>query len=140
MKTEENLKIALFRHVEEWANNRNPQMPIDAENAGFDKPNNAYYIEVRHFPNVNPGDPTWGDEQLKEGFLQVGIVDPMNKGTIAPARIADEILTLFAKGTRLTEDNVTVKIEKHPNLLTVVQDGQRAIFPVSIPYRAYVNF
>lgn len=138
--SERNLKLALFRHVEEWATDRNPPLPVDAENAGFDKPNNATYIEVRHFPNTNPSDPTWGDEQMKQGFLQVGIVDTAQRGTLAPAAIADEILAHFAKGTQLTEGNVTVKIETHPTLLTTVQDGQRAIFPVSIPYRAYVNF
>ena len=139
MGIEADLKKALFARIEAFADIR--VLEIEGENASFpSKPNNKGYIQVRHFPNRNPSDPTWGDEQIKQGFLQIGIIDTKQKGSIKPSELADEILALFTKGTKIKQGAVLVVIDQHPTLLSVVQDGQKSIYPVSIPYRAYVNF
>lgn len=97
-------------------------------------PNNARYIEYTHFRNTNRT-PTWTGGKELIGIFQINVVDPLKQGDIVPSEIAAIVAEWFKKDTRLTYGATVVKIELHPTCLTPVQDLQKRLFPISIPYR-----
>lgn len=93
------------------------------------------YFEVRHFKNT-PNGPAWGDGSIYQGFLQISLIDFQQRGEVAALGSLGQLLDVFHKGAIFWEVGTKVTIDKPPALLSVVQDGHKAIYPVSISYHA----
>ena len=95
------------------------------------------YLEVRHFRNTNVSS-EWGTGRDLMGILQISVVDPLQAGELTALGIASLIVEYFKKNTNLwTEGMERILIYESPTVLTMVQDGNKSIHPVSIPYRVY---
>lgn len=92
------------------------------------------YIEVRHFRNANQS-PTWDVGSVFLGFWQISVVSFKQKGEIPALVIAGQIATTFDRAAEFWQGTTRVQISGKPNVLTVVQEGMKASYPVSIPYR-----
>lgn len=136
MTIEADIETALFGRVEAFATSIGYDGSlIEWQNKIFAPPTNNQYLSVRHFPNT-PINYDWGgDHPILIGILQVTVVWSSNAGTISPTEIAGQIKAYFAKGTMIAAGSKIIKIEVHPTLMSDIQDGQSAQFPVSIPYR-----
>lgn len=97
-------------------------------------PDESDYIEVKHFPNVTDGY-DWGSAiDIQTGIWQLGLVTTKRDG-VDRLVIIDQIGSYFARGMEFRSGQTVVKIEQPPSLLTVIVDGQKSIYPVSIRYR-----
>lgn len=112
-------------------------LTVSYPNRDFTPPdNNGRYLEVMHFRNTNQN-PTWGIEKTLLGIWQIAVVDPLKEGEIPSTVHAAAIIDAFGKNTKIFSGVVRLQITQAPTLLTMVQDGARALFPVSIPYRVF---
>lgn len=94
------------------------------------------YLEVTEFRNTT-GSPTWGTSAVFQGILQIALHQPNNdEGAITPTEIAGQIAAAFYKNRVLFGDDGRVKINQNPTVLTPIVEGNKTIYPVSIPYIA----
>lgn len=77
-------------------------------------------------------------QQEHRGIYQVEIVWKVGSGLQAQMDVAGEIVAHFAKGTSLTVDGVTVRVEQKPWPLTPINEGDEVRVPVTIPWRSIV--
>lgn len=97
-----------------------------------DKPER--YLEVTHFRN-DAQSPMWDESSVYSGILQIGLVSYMQQGELPELEICGKIAKAFRKNTVLNYGEAVVRISASPSILSVLQDGHKATYPVSIPYR-----
>jgi hypothetical protein len=110
-------------------------LSIQMPNVDFPTPDVAY-LEAVHFINQN-ANPNWSDETIYQGILQINFITPDHRGSFDPAEVCGKIVTLFDKGTILwtgEHGDVAIKIDAKPSRLTIIQEGSKATYPVSISY------
>lgn len=112
-------------------------LDIDMPNVVFKIPDGKGWLEARQFANTNLT-PTWGNDEVQLGIFQISVKWPVDAGSIAPLEIAGQIKAAFAKGTVLRSGVAVVRIEANPTVMSAIIDGQKATYPVSIPYRASI--
>lgn len=94
------------------------------------------YLEVTEFRNTT-GSPTWGTAAVFGGILQIALHQPNNdEGAVTPTALAGQIAAAFYKNRVLFGDDGRVKIYQNPTVLTPIVQGDKTIYPVSIPYIA----
>lgn len=107
---------------------------IDMPDVGFKVPDQpTKYIEVRIFRNDKVS-PLWGPGGANVGFLQISVVAFEQEGEIPPTVLCDQIAAAFPKGSKLEFGSALVRISRDPSILSAIQDGQKATYPVSIRY------
>lgn len=109
-------------------------LSISMPNVPFTPPDNAMYLEVRHFRNTNLN-PTWGKDRVLIGIYQISVIDPNQEGEIPATAIASQVIDALHKNTLLYSGDATVMVYENPTLLTTVQLANKSAYPVSIPYR-----
>jgi hypothetical protein len=97
-----------------------------------DKP--TRYIEVLHFRNSTVG-PNWGEEKEFTGIWQISVIDFTQEGEIPALVICSQIADTFHKDAVFWNADTKVLITDPPTALTVVLEGHKATYPVSIRYR-----
>lgn len=114
-----------------------PNVPFPPEN--HPEFSDQMYLEVRNFRNTTLSN-NWGIERTIIGILQVSVINPKQTGELEAVDIAGLLTKHFIKNTSIwTENAERIVIYEHPSLLTALQDGQKSAYPVSIPYRCFVN-
>lgn len=73
---------------------------------------------------------------LAQGILQVTVVWPRSQGIVAPAKVAQQVMDHFAKGTVLTGNGIKVTIAGQPWAASPVSEPDSLRIPVSIPWTA----
>lgn len=69
------------------------------------------------------------------GIFQITIVQPEGSGLIDPLETADSIIAHFKRGTSITGDGDTIRIDGPPYTAPSFKDGAYRRLPVLIPYR-----
>lgn len=114
-------------------------LPIASPNitfpaAGTQKP--AKYLKLDFLPNKTRQVTMGDDHQQKIGLMQVAVMWPKGSGIEAALDVAGAIIdrfnnqTIFASGVRIT-------ISSEPWASSPIQDVDRMMIPVSIPYHAF---
>ena len=84
---------------------------------------------------VEPNNHSMGDGARQErGIFQVSLLYPPGQGTAATGARAEMIAALFKRGASFTKGDVTVQIERTPEIADGREDGDRWMVPVKIRY------
>lgn len=96
----------------------------------------ATWLEIIHIPN---GVAKTGLQDLKinMGLLNIGINCTPDQGSTVAGPIAEAIKAAFAQGTVLFGTGIKVEIYYPPSVGALIEDGQKAFYPVSIRYRSF---
>lgn len=138
--------IGLWFDSVDWLNEleaTGAPFPVAMPNIQFPPENHPEYqervhLDAKHFRNRNGG-AYWGNEKTLVGILQVSVIDPNQIGDIPPTEVASKIIKHFRKNTILWTPSMNrIVIYDEPSLGSMLQDGHRAIYPVSIPYLCFV--
>lgn len=111
-------------------------LPVAHPNVTYNTEGVPAYLEVVHLPNTN-GNIAWQTPIEHRGIWQVNYVSTLQRGAIAASVVTAQIALAFAKGTRLAAGAGVVQIDEKPSCLSVIEDGHKGTFPVSIPYRCF---
>ncbi len=71
------------------------------------------------------------------GLFQVLICDVSGSGGIKAREIAGQITQAFARGSVITRDNVSIHVSAPPTVGNDMQEPDRLIVPVTIPYFSF---
>lgn len=111
-------------------------LPIAHENIDYAPIAGTAYAELLVLQNdVTPA--TLADSNDTDGVFRVILRYPANTGAVAAKVKADAIFTVFAIGTRLTYNNVTLTILRNARQPGVAQEGWFSLV-LDMPYRANI--
>ncbi|HEP1207046.1 TPA: phage tail terminator-like protein [Stenotrophomonas maltophilia] len=105
---------------------------------GFTPPtgNSSRWLELQWFPNRTEN---YGIEDdgpfLIQGFGQLSACYRPGQGIMVGTAITDQIITTFAKGTTFAG----MRVERKPWTSSIIQDPERIMHPVTIPWRGFVS-
>lgn len=72
-----------------------------------------------------------------QGYLQMDVFYGKGGGEIAPGRIAADIISYFARGTRITSNGFNIDILKTPRRGPQMIQDVWTMLPVRIPYNCF---
>ena len=82
---------------------------------------------------AEPNNHSMGDGLRQEsGIFQVSLMYPPGQGTASAGARAEMIRELFRRGASFTKGDVTVQIERTPEIAGGREDGDRWMVPVKI--------
>ena len=101
---------------------------------GIDFTPDGNHIEARIIPNTVT-QATLGDNGYNrhEGLMQITVVWATGAGIIAPAETVSEIVAHFKRGTTITRNSLTVRINP-PRTAQPLPDGGWIRYPVIVPW------
>ena len=132
-------KLAVRRALELRLKALEPALATAYENARFDPPAvTEPYQELNLLSNEPDNRALGGSYFRDQGIFQVSLMYPLMAGTKDVEERAAATRNLFPRGLVLTQDGVTITIEKTPAIGTGFRDRERWRVPVSVRYRAEV--
>ncbi len=87
---------------------------------------------------ADPANPVIGSFYTEQGFLQVDLKYPPNKGHGEATARANLIRSTFPRGAPFTASGVTVTIERTPSILPGRTEPDRYVIPVQIRFYAHI--
>jgi hypothetical protein len=102
--------------------------------AGQTKPDK--YLKVDFLPNRTRQVTLGDDPQQKIGIMQVSVMWPVGRGILDGLEVAGAIVNRFKNETLFASD-VRITISSEPWAASPLQDTDRLMIPVSIPYIAF---
>lgn len=107
---------------------------VNFPTAGQSKPDN--YLAVSFLPNRTASMAVGVGPNVHFGLLQVSVLWKSGAGLVKPLDAADRVITHFAKNTVLFSAGRKVKISRKPWAASPLQEDDRVLIPVSIPYES----
>jgi hypothetical protein len=96
----------------------------------------ARWLELQWFPNRTQN---YGIEDdgpfLMQGFGQVSACYRPGQGIMVGTVITDQIIAAFSKGTTFGG----MRVERKPWTSSIIQDPERIMHPVTVPWRGFVS-
>lgn len=101
-------------------------------------PDSNPYLRVLIFKN-EPVQPRirFGNEPIRLGIFQVSVMWPQGQGEIAPNEITGQIRTHFARGTKIEQDGITIRIDREPSVGGSLQEEAWLRVPILINWIVY---
>lgn len=125
---------ALFRHLAIMPD----LLPVAYPNVSFSPPADGRFLAASFMPNRLRGEMVrFEDRNEATGLLQVAVYWPLNAGIVAPQRVADAVITHFARGAEIAGNGFSVRVIEDPWSSTPLTDDSRAMIPVTIPWRVF---
>jgi hypothetical protein len=78
-----------------------------------------------------------GNEPIRRGIFQASVFVPDGAGIVQATEQAGIIRDAFARGTRITSGNVTIRIDDEPTVGPAIQEEAWLQIPVSVPFIVY---
>lgn len=111
-------------------------LPCSYPGLGFTPPANGPWLELQWFPNQTQNYGMGYDgPSLLQGFGQLSACYRPGGGIIVGTKITDQIIVAFAKGTAFAG----VRVYRKPWTSSIIQDPERIMHPVTIPWRGFVS-
>lgn len=108
-----------------------PTMPIAFIDLDFDPPEDGKYLELVHIPN-NPGDRTWGAEEVNRGIFRMILHWPSNgSGASAPRALMDSIASSFVKSEKI---GGLLQVLNKPKAGSPAKLGNENLYPFTVEY------
>lgn len=109
-----------------------PDLKIAVENVSFKPPSNEVYLQSQ-LVMLAPEDVVIGSKYYRERFsFQVFVVGLINQGTVSALTLAEQVRSLFDKGTYLEEAGSRIHIWTTPQIDSPSVVEQRLVVPVII--------
>lgn len=116
-------------------------LAISLPNVAFTPPalnSSAKWLRATFLPAPTATLPVGSGSDQYYGLMQLDVFYGAGAGEYAPGRIASSLIAYFAKGTVLTKDGFTVRINKRPYRGPMIIDGSGwAMIPVTIPFQCF---
>lgn len=71
---------------------------------------------------------------FERGVYQVGVCDRKGFGEVPSSEVAEAVAAHFKAGTKLTQEGITVQINRRPTVQAMVPFETKIMTPVSIPF------
>lgn len=115
-----------------------PSVPIAPEGVMFMAPTGNYF---RVNLQVNrPDDPVLGSRYRRENLqFQVFCVVEANKGVVGAYTLAEQVQSVFQRGTFITVDNLRIHVFTTPQVGSASAPDNRLVVPVFIPVTVEVT-
>lgn len=111
-------------------------LPCAYPGRGFTPPTQGPWLELQWFPNQTQNYGMDDDgPSLLQGFGQLSTCYRPGGGIIVGTTITDQIIAALAKGTTFAR----VRVYRKPWTSSIIQDPERIIHPVTIPWRGFVS-
>lgn len=110
-----------------------PTFPTAWENASYTPTTGTPYQQVT-LMRATPENPVQGIGFREQGFLQVSLYYPLNKGPGDAEAKAKALRDWFPKKLSLVHGGITVTINAAAEIATGFKDGDRWVVPVRIPF------
>lgn len=109
-------------------------LPCSYPGLGFTPPAQDAWLELQWFPNQTQNYGMDDDgPSLLQGFGQLSACYRPGAGIIVGTKITDQIIAAFAKGTAFSG----VRVYRKPWTSSIIQDPERIMHPVTIPWRGF---
>jgi len=118
------------------------------ENAPFTPTHGTLYLQEAYLPaDTTPVGMEYGSSEDHRGIYQVSVMAPRDEYKAAAYAAVDAVALQFARGTELTRDDITVRVERVSASAPIYgttngqadEGGDRFFIPVSIYWRAFVK-
>ena len=86
-----------------------------------------------------PDNVEFGDMFRQDGFMQVSLFYPLKAGTAAAETRAQLIRSTFRKGNSYTDDGITVRVEKTPEITSGRRDDDWWNVNIKIRFFAHIT-
>lgn len=101
---------------------------------GFTPPDSGAWLELQWFPNQTHNYGVGDDApSLLQGFAQLSACYRPGTGIVTGAQLSDSIITAFGKGTTFG----SMRVYQKPWTNSIIQDPERIMHPVTIPWRGF---
>jgi len=132
------IEAAFNAHLDAFAKEK--KIPVAWQGVKFTPTTGVAYIRTALLParTIQASLGSGGDNR-HSGFYQVSLFYPENTASTTIRRVADEVITRFRLGTRLTREGVTARVSSPPWGAPVVIEPGWIQLPVSIPYIADIS-
>lgn len=137
------IETALLERATAFAAAQSPALSIALPNVAFTPPQagpgvrwlRASFLPV---PSVETGI-SFNAHIQHSGLMQIDVFWTQGEGEMKAARLASAAITSFARGTVLTKDGFSVRIDKAPYRGSIRKDDPWVMIPVSIPYQCFAR-
>jgi uncharacterized protein DUF4128 len=134
---EENIENALFSRAAGLT--ALTGLPVFWPNVGNNPPSDGRYLAVSLLPNHNDRFLLAGnDPHYRQGILQVNVMMPRNAGQTPSTQIAGQVASHFPADLALFSEDVKVKLQKVPDVMSALSTDAAWMTPVSVYYEAFV--
>lgn len=107
------------------------------ENVAFTAPSGAY-LRAFIIPSPTVSQSLARTDRRYAGLLQIDLMIPINAGAGPAETLLAALVTAFNPATVLTSSGVRVNILQPASAAAPIQEPQRYVVPVTIPYEATV--
>jgi hypothetical protein len=101
--------------------------------------NNATPYQRANLLTATPENLEMSSAWTERGFMQVTLCYPQGAGAGDAMSRAQAIRDAFPRGRTLTESGVTVLISGTPAIMPPLNEGDRYVVPVRVPFRANIQ-
>lgn len=108
-------------------------------NVNFTVPANGKWWEIVYIPN-NVRDQFWAEGKTYQGVMRLILHWPQNSGgAYAAMEEVRRVSDFFNKGDKFQDpdENVTVKIQEHPDVTSVIEESPQLLIPLTIRYSCF---
>lgn len=132
--TDEEIYEGFVALLTAFAAQLSPALEVAYPGVGFKPPTAGFWLELVWIPN----DPqNYGIEDdgptLLLGLAQVNVCYRPGRGIVDGLQLAGQVVTAFGKGTTFAGVRVTTR----PWIAAVIEDPERVMHPVTIPWRGF---
>lgn len=96
------------------------------------------WIEVVHLPN-GVAKEGWEDLKATQGIMNVGVHVPPDTGSTDATAACDAIAAAFPQGRVIFGASSKVEIYTPVTYGALVEDGQKAFYPLQVRYRSFAS-
>ena len=114
-------------------------LPVKYVNVNFDPPTAGKWWEVIYIPN-NIENEFWSEGKTYQGIVRLILHWPMNNdGGYKPLDEMSRVATQIQKGNTYNDsgNNVSVKIQEHPNTTGPIEMPPEFLLPLTIRYSCF---
>lgn len=128
---------AIRTALESALNAMSPALQTAWQNMPFTPTNGTPYQRVTLLP-ATPDNPEMGGLTIEQGIFHVALVYPLDTGPGAAEARAQLIKQTFKRGTPFTSAGVTTTVTRTPSIKPAMNEPDRYVVPVHIPYHAQI--
>lgn len=133
--TDVNIAEGMFNALSEFAEDHSPALPVAWPNKAFTAPTSGGYLSASFLPAQTFGFGVGGaSSNQHRGIFQASVFWPENRMLPGALAIAGEIVTHFAKHSRIERAGTSILISDSPWISPHLAEPKWIQVPVNVPY------
>jgi hypothetical protein len=119
-------------------NSITPALSTAWENASFNPVNGVPYQKV-NLLFAQPENPEYGSSYVELGIFQVTLMYPLSAGTAAADERSEILMDTFKRGSSFSAGGYKIIIDRTPEVMGGMRDGDRWAVPVKIRWHTNIS-